>query len=153
MKLILLRHAKSDWGDPFQDDRDRPLNARGHAAAPRIGAWLRAGDHVPDRVLCSAARRTRETLAGLGLPDAAVEVRDDLYLAPADRILSLAQGHGTLLIVAHNPGIGTAACRAVTDRPDHPKFGAYPTGACTVIDAANGLPGPCLAFSVPRDLT
>lgn len=27
--LILVRHAKSDWGNPGLDDFDRPLNERG----------------------------------------------------------------------------------------------------------------------------
>ena len=36
-RLILMRHAKSDWDDPLLDDRDRPLNGRGRrsAVAPR----------------------------------------------------------------------------------------------------------------------
>jgi hypothetical protein len=28
-RLILIRHAKSDWGDPTRADHDRPLNRRG----------------------------------------------------------------------------------------------------------------------------
>ncbi|MEM7645030.1 MAG: hypothetical protein AAF366_21325, partial [Pseudomonadota bacterium] len=68
-----------------------------------------------------------------------------------DHILGLS-GPGTTLIIAHNPGIADAAAQAVTDAPAHPKFAAYPTGACTVIDAGDGLPGPCLGFVVPRDL-
>ena len=28
-KLVLIRHAKSDWSNPFLDDYLRPLNKRG----------------------------------------------------------------------------------------------------------------------------
>ncbi|MEM7642035.1 MAG: histidine phosphatase family protein, partial [Pseudomonadota bacterium] len=130
MKLILLRHAKSDWDDPLLDDHDRPLNARGRDAAAKIGAWLQAQNHRPTRILCSTAARTRETLAHLGLPKAETRFRRDLYLAATDHILGLS-GPGTTLIIAHNPGIADAAAQAVTDAPAHPKFAAYPTGACT----------------------
>jgi phosphohistidine phosphatase len=63
--LILIRHAKSDWEHPALDDHDRPLNARGQRSAPRIGAWLAAQGLAPDAVLCSTARRTRETWQGI----------------------------------------------------------------------------------------
>ena len=65
--LILMRHAKSDWGHAGLADHDRPLNARGTRDAPRMGAWLRGKGHLPDEVLCSTATRTRQTLEGLGL--------------------------------------------------------------------------------------
>ncbi|MEM8849831.1 MAG: histidine phosphatase family protein [Pseudomonadota bacterium] len=151
MKLILLRHAKSDWDNPLLDDRDRPLSARGIRDAPKIGAWLKRHGHYPTRILCSTATRTRETLSRLALPRTETQFRRDLYLAPATHILSLA-ADDAMLIIAHNPGIADAAAQAVTEPPDHPKFPAYPTGACTVVDASHGLPGPCLAFTVPRDL-
>lgn len=149
MKLILLRHTKSDWDDPLLDDHERPLNARGREAAAKLGAWLKAQGHLPDRILCSTASRTRETLTRLALPTVETQVRRDLYLAPAPHILSLATGPGSLLIVAHNPGIAEAASQAVAAPPDHPKFLAYPTGACTVIDTDTRR---AIAFTVPRDL-
>jgi phosphohistidine phosphatase len=36
-RLMLLRHAKSDWSAPGTRDQDRPLNTRGREAAPRMG--------------------------------------------------------------------------------------------------------------------
>jgi phosphohistidine phosphatase len=153
MKLILLRHAKSDWADPLLGDHDRPLNARGRAAAPRIGRWLRDHGHLPTRILCSTSTRTRETLDRLALPDTPTEFRPDLYLAPADTILALAATPAdTLLILAHNDGLAEAARRAVTTPPAHEAFARFPTCACLVLDRSGGLPGHCLAFTVPRDL-
>ena len=67
-KLMVLRHAKSAW--PDVPDHERPLARRGQRDAPVMGRWLRAAGHVPDQVLCSTARRARETWqlaqAGLG---------------------------------------------------------------------------------------
>ena len=61
LRLFLFRHAKSSWTDPDVDDHDRPLNPRGRKAAPLIGRFMRARKLVPDLVLCSPARRARET--------------------------------------------------------------------------------------------
>ncbi|WP_299817201.1 histidine phosphatase family protein [uncultured Jannaschia sp.] len=152
MKLILLRHAKSDWSDPAKDGRDRPLNERGRAAAEKIGSWLKSRHYLPDLVLCSDALRTRQTLSSLDLPETATEFRADLYEAEAATILEIATGQNAecVLVVGHNPGIGTAAADACATPPSHPDFLRYPTGACTVIDLADGLPGRCLDFTTPR---
>ena len=61
--LSLLRHAKSSWKDPTIADHDRPLNTRGTAEAPVMGKAMAEHGIDPDLVLCSSARRTRDTLA------------------------------------------------------------------------------------------
>ena len=61
LKLFLLRHAKSSWTDPGLDDLDRSLNARGLRAAAAIGRFMRQSKLMPELVLCSPARRARET--------------------------------------------------------------------------------------------
>src|SRR5215470_16108264 len=91
-RLILLRHAKSDW--PDVRDRDRPLAKRGRRDAPRIGRWLHDHDYVPDVVVCSVARRTRQTwelVAGEldGSPSVRFEPR--AYEASALTLLDLIQ--------------------------------------------------------------
>ncbi len=73
-RLLLLRHAKSAWDDPGMADRDRPLAPRGLRDAALMAAEIqRRGLHA-DRILCSPARRTRETLAAL-IPDIGDEAR------------------------------------------------------------------------------
>ncbi|MEL6585340.1 MAG: histidine phosphatase family protein [Pseudomonadota bacterium] len=153
MKLILLRHAKSAWDIPNQDDHDRALNRRGQEAATRMGHWLRANRHVPDVILTSTALRTQETVHRLAV-DAPVDLRRDLYLADPTTLLAAihSRTEATILLVGHNPGIAEAAARATRRAPNHPDFDRYPTCACTVIDARGGLPGAPLAFVVPRDL-
>lgn len=66
--LILLRHLKSGWDDPRLADHERPLNDRGEADGPAIRDALKARCPAPEAVLCSTAKRTRETLA-LVLPE------------------------------------------------------------------------------------
>src|SRR4051812_4998059 len=60
-KLLLLRHAKSDWGDASLPDLERPLNERGRGAATLMGTFMRGQNLRPDLLISSPSRRTRET--------------------------------------------------------------------------------------------
>jgi phosphohistidine phosphatase len=110
--LLLLRHAKSDWsGSGKIDDHDRPLSARGRRSAPAMGAFMRAKRYEPALVLCSTARRAKETLE-LVLPsfrkEPKLRYQHALYLAEWPQILQQIQDAGKdspLLVVGHNPGI------------------------------------------------
>lgn len=164
LTLILIRHAKSDWGALDLSDHDRPLNARGKNAAPRIGAWLAEQGLVPDMALCSTARRTQETwalIAGALPKTLKPTLLPALYNASGAQILRCiekAQGR-TVAVIGHNPGLGTLAHDLAETAPEHPKFGLYPTGATTVLNFATSdwreiIPGAghVAAFTVPRDL-
>src|ERR1700740_2490981 len=59
--LHLLRHAKSSWKEDVSD-RERRLSRRGRETARRVARHLPAAVGALDLVLCSGARRTRETL-------------------------------------------------------------------------------------------
>jgi phosphohistidine phosphatase len=141
--LLVLRHAKSGWDDPGLLDFERPLAPRGQRDAERLAAHLAAGP-APDLVLCSPARRTRETvdhvLAGLA-PSPAVRFPDVLYGAATDELLALLRqipaDIGTVLLVGHNPGLqdlvillagegDAAARRQVTVK--------FPTAALATLD-------------------
>lgn len=121
--LLLLRHAKSDRSAPVASDFDRPLNRRGRKAAPAMGKAMAARGLVPDYVLVSAAVRTRQTweLVGpeLRAKPMGVSFRDDLYLAPATRILRALQtiegDPATVLVIGHNPGLEDLAGRLASD--------------------------------------
>jgi phosphohistidine phosphatase len=171
-KLVLLRHAKSAW--PDVPDHDRPLAGRGRRDAPVMGRWLRTNGYVPDRVLCSTARRARETwqLAQEGLgatPPVSFERR--VYQASAEQILDLARGVPsavtTLLIVGHDPAIHELALMlAGTSSPasggaaavDLDRMRAkFPTAAVAVLELTGNWdqlgPGTAhlAAFAVPRE--
>lgn len=144
LTLALLRHAKSSWDDPSQDDFSRPLNARGRDAAPRIGRWMAERGLAPATILCSSAVRTRATLA-LVLPqldDPAPRIRydDDLYLASAPELLARIKRYGgsgtTTLVVGHNPGLHILA-RSLAGRGRREDLGALqiklPTAGLVVL--------------------
>lgn len=114
--LILLRHAKSDWADQGLHDFDRPLNARGLAAAEKIGRYLHKHHTEFDVALVSAARRAVETwtllAAELERPPAPT-VERTLYLcghrALLSRIRALPETAQAVIVVAHNPDLHEVA--------------------------------------------
>ena len=114
MRLILLRHAKSDWASAGLTDHQRPLNARGRDAAPRVARRLVELGWRPEVVWSSDSARTCETwalmAAALGAPPA--HFSPQLYLAEAETLFEytarLAPGVQTALILGHNPGISEA---------------------------------------------
>ena len=114
--LVLLRHLKSAWDDPDLADHDRPLAPRGHRAGERIRRHLEEAGVSPQLVLCSSAVRAVETWEAVraALPeDVRVEVEDGLYLASAEALLArlndLPDAIASVLLIAHNPGIGDLA--------------------------------------------
>ena len=165
-RLVLLRHAKSDWPDVADDER--PLAKRGRRDAPAVGRWLGASGYVPDAVVCSTARRARETweLVSAGLaavaPGASPAVRYEprVYRATVLSLLMLVREFDpawrTAVIVGHNPGL--AELTAGLASPDSAPQQAFPTAAVAVL----GLPGPwaeaapgearLLAFTAPAEL-
>ena len=160
MRLILMRHAKSDWSSGITRDHDRPLNARGTRSARAMGDWLRRRDHLPGQVLCSTATRTRDTLAGLRL-EAPTTFMPSLYHAEPEEMLNALRGATaqTVLLIGHNPGIGELAELLVSEPPNHPRFFDYPTCATLVAEVgANAWPdiaphsAAAVDFVVPREL-
>lgn len=111
LRLILVRHAKTERDSPSGQDHDRRLDQRGHRDAREIGEWI-ATNNAPDQVLISSAVRARQTwdeMAAL-LADAANEVVDDLYHSAPGDIIQIIHGFAgrktrRLMIVAHNPGL------------------------------------------------
>jgi phosphohistidine phosphatase len=154
--LLLVRHVKSAWDNRSLADRDRPLAPRGVNALPLLSDHLVDAGHEPDVVLCSTARRTVDTLAGIrdALPDEAqVRMEADVYLAGPNTILSMLRdldGHvGCAMVIGHNPGIQDLAIRLVGEGDAelrHQLATKVPTGAVVTLsfdgewaDLANGV--------------
>lgn len=141
--LFLLRHAKSSWGDPELADHDRPLNGRGRRACEAVGAWLSRQPHTPTHLLCSTARRARDTAARVAAqlePKPSLELAGDLYLASAlemlVRVQALPDACERAMLVAHEPGIRDLALCLVGggDATGRARLRAkFPTGAVAVI--------------------
>lgn len=139
-RLILTRHAKSSWDDPLMADADRPLNARGRAAAHELGDFLASRGLEPEEVLCSPATRTRETWEGVA--SAVIETRpevrfiDSLYQATPETLLTVLKTATApcVMLIAHNPGIADFAA-SLPSRPNYdPDFRKYPTCATLIVD-------------------
>ena len=160
LTLILMRHAKSSWGDLTLDDFDRPLNGRGRGDAPKIGQWLADQGLTPTEALCSPAIRARETLDLLALQTPVTYVPGLYMAAPAILLGAIQAATGArLLVIAHNPGMAMLAGDLVKMPPDHPKFHDYPTAATLALDfdiddwsALRPGTGHLRGFVTPRDL-
>ncbi|SNR54041.1 SixA phosphatase family protein [Puniceibacterium sediminis] len=159
MRLILMRHTKSDWSLD-EEDHARALNPRGEASARILGEWLRAENYLPDQVLCSTSARTRQTLSLLQL-SAPVQFERELYLASPELLLEILRGATgrVVLMLGHNPGIAALAAMLASVYPSHIRFRDYPTGATTIMDFdipkwADLVPGTGNArdFVIPREL-
>lgn len=171
LTLLLLRHAKASWDRPGIDDFDRELTARGRLAAAEMGERMAASGYVPRRIVCSTARRTRETFAAL-IPHISSELdamfTRSVYGADAGDLLDLLQAvagaPSPLLLVGHNPGVQDLANLLVTDGDADARLhlaAKYPPGALAVIElpieawsAAGTTTGALTAFLVPaKDAT
>ena len=168
-RLLLLRHAKSSWAEPGTADRDRPLAPRGREAAKRMASHMAGADFVPTRILCSPARRTRETLAAIlpHFPDKTqVAIADELYEPGHDDYRAVIAAHGgnaaCLLVIGHNPAIHATALRLFgpADKKTAAQLASkFPTAALAVIefDSADWnrirpKGGRLVSFLRPRDL-
>lgn len=169
-RLFLLRHAKSSWDDSSVLDIDRPLSGRGRRSASTIGSYLEQRGYDPALILCSAARRTRETLGRL-LPylpgDRDIRILEALYrVADAGDLLELVRFEGggarSVMVIGHNPVLEDLTIRLVASDSSGRLSEArekFPTGALAVLDAeirdwTRLSPGDADLhdFMVPRDL-
>lgn len=143
-RLILFRHAKSAWPEGVADI-DRPLNDRGRAAAPRMGAYLAAEGLRPDHVMVSPARRTAQTWEAVKAEFQGIESETvpSLYEAGAMRILDAVRSApdtaASLLVIGHNPGLADLALLLSGSGPEtllQRMREKYPTAGVAVIDFA-----------------
>jgi len=142
-ELMLLRHAKSDWGSDAASDFARPLAKRGKADAPRVGSWLYREGLVPDYILSSPAERARQTAVKVckSLEVRTQDIRWDeaIYEATVSELLAVlarcpAQAR-LVLLVGHNPGLEELARYLVGDDLDEPDNGkVLPTAAVARIE-------------------
>jgi phosphohistidine phosphatase len=168
-RLYLLRHAKSSWDDPSLSDIDRPLAPRGVAAAPMMAEAMESEGLLPELVICSPARRTRETWDRIGSclafePPSRLDER--LYLASPGELIAVIQEQpdelGSVMLIGHNPGMEaiTMGLSGSGEQPDLDRaLTKFPTGALAAIDLdvecwadVSGASGSLRRFIRPRDL-
>lgn len=119
--LTIMRHATA--GLTSDRDHTRTLTAEGLDEARRVGARIVERAEVPDRIFASTAMRCRQTrdalCAGIGL-EVETEFEDALYNASAERLLyalACQDAPGSLLVLAHNPGVSMLALGLCAEHP------------------------------------
>lgn len=124
-KLVLIRHAKSDWSSPGTSDFDRPLNDRGKKDAPMMGKRLKDRGMLPDLIISSPAKRAATTAKLIAnevqYDPANIVWIDRLYHCHAyvfEEVITqsgIADDIKTVFVFAHNPGITHFAMDSVRD--------------------------------------
>lgn len=119
-RILLLRHAKSDWSAPHGGDHERPLNERGRRAAATIGRYLSAIGQAPDGVVTSSAVRARTTVelaAAAGDWDCEVTETGRLYESSPEAVLAVIhevpERVSRLLLAGHEPVWSATASRLI----------------------------------------
>ncbi|KAF1700790.1 SixA phosphatase family protein [Pseudoxanthomonas suwonensis] len=140
-ELILLRHAHAEPGAPGQADMDRPLSPHGLAEAEAAGRWLAGNGLLPDRVLCSPARRTRETLEAVLAITGYAEQRleEAIYEATPGTLIGLLEEQRDverLMLVGHNPGLERLVALLGSGRSDD--YRGMPPAAVAVLTLPQG---------------
>ncbi len=165
-KLMLMRHAKSDWHS-YVSDLERPLNERGVENAQFMGRYLKEHDLIPDQVLVSPAQRTQETLRHLsqdwGLKDKQVIVDKELYLADRETLIENASVYLSnkkrLMLLTHNPGMDDIVSYLASNKPKLTQTGKLMVTAAVAVFKFESLddlqtPGKCelKALLRPKEL-
>lgn len=124
MKTIyLLRHAQAGSSDTGQDF-DRVLTPKGLDDAKALGNFMRGKNYSPDLILCSAAKRTRQTYDQLSKSVVAPDVQfsEEMYSASRGELFAMLQGLDdsveSVMILAHNPAIYELVATIATDGAD-----------------------------------
>ncbi len=140
-EIILLRHAHADNAASAGNDVDRGLSPRGVAEARAAGHWLREHSALPATVLCSPARRARQTLEE-ALGDVPAQSEQRIYEATAGELASLIDDHADvprLMLVGHNPGFETLVALLATGQSGD--FRGVPPGGVAWLEL-DGLAEP-----------
>ena len=159
-RLILMRHAKSEW---FSDEYDmsRSLARRGVKDAVKMGKWF-SSKLPPDRILCSSATRATETLDFLEIGAerdlrSITLVLDALYGCSFDSLIQIIEEHesyGDLMIIGHNPSLEQLLLWCLKDSKmlsSYQKF--FPTAAIYELEicprTGKMRRGSCLLYTSP----
>jgi phosphohistidine phosphatase len=141
-ELILLRHAHAEPPASPATDAARPLSLRGEAEADAAAAWL-AQHGLPQRVICSPARRAKDTAARVLAAAGFVDTREDprIYEATPGMLLDVIADHrdcARLMLVGHNPGFESLAALLATGQSgDHR---GMPPGGIAVLALPRDVP-------------
>jgi len=145
-QLYLLRHAKAEPWNPLGNDFSRSLNAEGTMHAQRLSQWIEETLRSPDTVLCSPAKRTRETLAPLlaRWPKllSTTDYVDSMFGASLNMLMTLTEEafsySNRLLLVGHNPAVENML-NSVLAQQQSTNIGHVSAGTLAVIEFSGGF--------------
>lgn len=164
-QLYLLRHSESEPWSPLGNDFSRALSPSGRRHAQRVSDWAMDSLQLPDTILCSPAKRTRQTLAPflahwpklLGN----TEYVDSIYGASLNMLLTLAEDAFSysqrLFMVGHNPGVQAMLMELLRENQDDSGYHMTP-GTLAIIEFQGGFKrqsgnGKLLNFIRKEDLS
>ena len=123
-RLVLVRHAKSDWSIEGLLDIDRPLSERGYTDAYEMASLYFAALGEPNLLVSSSATRTLST-AGIfarvfRMKMSNSQIFDQLYEASTEVLMGTFKKFNndfdTIMVFGHNPGF-TDFINATTSTP------------------------------------
>lgn len=144
--VLILRHAKSDWGGHSLADFERPLNKRGLEDAPRMGRFLATCGALPDKILASPAKRAKQTVELVVKASdygQAVEWHDSFYEGNSASLLTALQHLPAeverVMLVGHNPILEETVGLLCTDEEADAWIIKIPTAGlvCIELDIEN----------------
>ena len=160
-RLVLMRHAKSDWANHNLADHDRPLNERGRLSATQMAKHFANTDLAPSVIIASTAARVRETLTRMLAEwpyEPEVSFEQSLYLASVEtlnaRVCGLHHAWQSAMIVGHNPGLADFVSRLANRPLEMPTaaVAVFSTNLETWTDAVAARDWQLTAHWRPRDL-
>lgn len=121
-QLIFVRHAKSDWGNEFLKDIDRPLNDRGYADAYSMSEWYLKNKALPDQILASTATRALNTALifarSFEWNMKCFAVEEEIYESSVERLVAIIKeqkdSKNRIMLFGHNPAF-TNICNELGD--------------------------------------
>jgi len=109
-KILIMRHAKSDWADSGISDFQRPLNKRGEKEAPLMGEEIKKRHLCPDLIISSPAKRAAMTAQAVAEKCGymnEIQWNEIFYLSSIEQTISELRGVSedikTVMIFGHNP--------------------------------------------------
>lgn len=131
--LYLVRHADSSWFNAGESDFDRPLNERGRCDAPEMGRRLKKeAATLPEIIVCSPAKRARQTLEYLDLGVENVVFDEGIYEASTGDLLKIVQAlpnrYRSAMLIGHNPAMSW-----LTNRLSGMPLANMPTGTIAAV--------------------
>ena len=148
-KLILLRHAKSYWGENGRllfkgNDHERPLNERGRKATILMSQYFLDNKINVDFIFSSTAKRATETLHPFKnklISNFGYEIHKKLYTFNYYDLLrftkKIEDKYQNIMLISHNPSIQNFCLKYVKNKKNNQDFEKlkqkFPTCAVVVL--------------------